>query len=792
MSTKLANKWRACLSNPGSDLVAILLAATIPFLKTGFKGLIYPVDTKFPLYPSDTFANSLQMWYHCYPLLGTDATLYLAPTLPYNLLLASLNVLPLSIAVLQRVWLVLLMAFAGWSMYYLMSVIVGGTKSRQACFMASIFYMFNPWVILMIRGGGLGPYLLAYAALPLLVGLYIRGLASEKGANKYAVLCGIVSVAVVVVNVQLSALSLVILVMFLLFTVVLHLRQREKVRHALVFTAKAAAIGLAANLWWILPMIYNRNYLYEWQSANIDFAESLGGANRFCHLTDVLRLLGSEHGSWPLGSFYSSSIGYIVGFTLPVIAFMPLMLRWGGGMRKYVLFFSGAGLVFAVLNMGGNPPFGSLYEWLLLHAPLGKALVPYDPARWAHFLSLVYAVLFGLAAVAALDGWDRFATASQWRPRPRLRLRSIVPFLIVGTLIVVLLANSWPLVTGDLRGYLEPVQIPQEYRAARSWLQADEDNFRVLVVPPPYWASYVKYEWAPYVSVDITEMALPKAIVEDLPGFTTSQAEMPRAVTSSIYSQSGDGEGFAKVLSLMNVKYVLFRHDLGENSSYSASFEEMEQSLVQQKGIDMEEQFGDLDFYRNETWQPLSVYAASSVVPVEGGVVNIMEAVESEEVVIGQSVVFLSGQASESQWQFIREHHVVADTSTSPVITIHEASSSSYRIDVSGASQPFFLVLGESFHPEWKAYVDKKGNDTNWLEALYKKTVSAEGHLVANGYANAWYIDPSVYGEGDSFTVTLYYRSQSLFYVGLLVSLLSLVGCAGCLAWHLLRRSKAL
>lgn len=53
---------------------------------------------------------------------------------------------------------------------------------------------------------------------------------------------------------------------------------------------------------------------------------------------------------------------------------------------------------------------------------------------------------------------------------------------------------------------------------------------------------------------------------------------------------------------------------------------------------------------------------------------------------------------------------------------------------------------------------------------------------MVNGYANAWYIDPKEIGK-ENFTITLYFRSQSLFYLGLMISGVTLLFCVGYLVW---------
>ncbi|MCL5985060.1 MAG: hypothetical protein M1371_00670 [Actinobacteria bacterium] len=53
---------------------------------------------------------------------------------------------------------------------------------------------------------------------------------------------------------------------------------------------------------------------------------------------------------------------------------------------------------------------------------------------------------------------------------------------------------------------------------------------------------------------------------------------------------------------------------------------------------------------------------------------------------------------------------------------------------------------------------------------------------VVNGYANAWYIDPKEIGK-ENFTITLYFRPLSYFYLGLFISGLTLIGCVAFLFW---------
>jgi len=136
-----------------------------------------------------------------------------------------------------------------------------------------------------------------------------------------------------------------------------------------------------------------------------------------------------------------------------------------------------------------------------------------------------------------------------------------------------------------------------------------------------------------------------------------------------------------------------------------------------------------------------------------------------------------------------------------PEITFKKINPTKYLVKVGGAKAPFWLVFSESFHKQWRLYqmTDNRREMTEDIVAeyphlkvkeakhlqrftpedikfLFKKPLKAEHHLV-NGYANGWYIEPKELGLGQDFTLVLYFWPQSLFYLGLGISGLTLIGC---------------
>ena len=92
-------------------------------------------------------------------------------------------------------------------------------------------------------------------------------------------------------------------------------------------------------------------------------------------------------------------------------------------------------------------------------------------------------------------------------------------------------------------------------------------------------------------------------------------------------------------------------------------------------------------------------------------------------------------------------------------ITYEKINPTKYAVNVN-ASQLFYLVFSESYHADWIAYIDGQ-------------QVPNEYHFTANGFANGWYINKT-----GTYTITLEFWPQKLFYTGSAISVTTLILCA--------------
>jgi hypothetical protein len=168
--------------------------------------------------------------------------------------------------------------------------------------------------------------------------------------------------------------------------------------------------------------------------------------------------------------------------------------------------------------------------------------------------------------------------------------------------------------------------------------------------------------------------------------------------------------------------------------------------------------FGQLEFYENEHWRPMQVYAASQPLVIQD-IADQIKMLGDGSVADVSASVFVP-----SSWELdsATGHDTAFEAMRPAKLSVEIKSPTEYHIHVK-ADSPFFLVLSEKYHPNWKVYV---GGQLAWARTLTDSPLDESLHFVANSYANGWYI-----GRQGEYDLLVCFRQQNHVYYGALISL---------------------
>ncbi len=136
----------------------------------------------------------------------------------------------------------------------------------------------------------------------------------------------------------------------------------------------------------------------------------------------------------------------------------------------------------------------------------------------------------------------------------------------------------------------------------------------------------------------------------------------------------------------------------------------------------------------------------------------------------------------------LRQVETTTQDSYLPKVEFEQITSARYKVKVTNAQKPFFLVLSTSFDPRWQAYFTNN-QPKNLIEAISESEagnpISTENHLEVNGYANAWYIDKS-----GNYEMYLEYSPERIFIIGKKFAMVAIITSLLILLVYLYKKLK--
>ncbi len=322
--------------------------------------------------------------------------------------------------------------------------------SNASKFVATLFYLTNTYLLLLIDGGQLG-IALAYSWFPVCYVLFTR---SINGKLKSKVVAALGVWILGIFDIRFLYILGILLVFRFLYEFIFREGRKNWKEWILEWTKSGVivlVIFIALNLYWILPLL---NYPLSGtrisdltKNSNLDFAQ----------LKNSVSLLQPH---WYQNIFGKISFFRKEFLLIPVIVFSAIFLNRN---KKEVWFWVIVAGVSVFLAKGSNPPFVEIYPWLFDNIP-GFSLFR-DSTKFFFLVALSYSVLIA------------FCIDEVVKKLPRLKF--VFPVVIV----LYLLFLISPIYTAKMTGTFSTPRYGKEYSVLLELLENDSNFGRVFWIP---------------------------------------------------------------------------------------------------------------------------------------------------------------------------------------------------------------------------------------------------------------------------------------------------------------------
>ncbi|HRY28273.1 MAG TPA: hypothetical protein P5323_03990 [Candidatus Moranbacteria bacterium] len=590
------------------------------------------------------------------------------------------------------------------------------TKEKSIAFVVAIFYgSTTPFIMRQYLGHSSIAFIIAIA--PFI--LYIFSLALEKNTMRQWIIFVLLYWTGTCYEPRIMYVVTIVLGLYFLFFGVTSFKKY----FSKIFLSLILFICLSA--FWILPIILG------------SFSEAIGdvaGRDLFgnAHYS-ILKSLALFHDNWtgvkPLVFSFQPIPWYF--WLIPALTVLFFIFRPNKKDKKIISFFGVALLIGLFLTKQAGPPLPDAFQWLRENVP--GFLAFRSGSKFWFVLSLGY---MGLLSFGLL--WLK----KRWHEKSK-RVIFICVCVIIATLS---LWNLKPLITGEFGGMFEKRVISNDYLLLKNFLIQRRDFSRTFWTPAnSRWSFYLNEKPA------ISNIAISEADWKNFSKYEQNNKKPPiQDRITDILSQSFSDQLF----DVSSIKYIIVPiQDIANDDDFFVSYGGEENPKIREwyitqldkidwlKKIDIGT--GELVVYENENYRP-HIYTTK------------------EEETIHWEVPF-------EKVDFVQKN------------------PTEYKISLKNLSKKTYLNFSESFHPDWKL----RAGEFGWFSVLIHKDyfLPDEFHIKNNANLSTFKIDPEFIKKNypNSYTenpdgsinvnLTLFFKPQSYFYLGLLISSETLLIC---------------
>jgi len=770
---------------PPLILASLLMCLIIPTLTTS--QYIVSDDMRIPEVNIDAaLSKDIYYTWQYFAGLGEPGHLNIVDIFPYHFIIYLFLKSGLNYILVQKLFIAFSFIAAGLGMYYLLTVVFNGKRPLGA-FFGGLFYVVNPFAIAIPYYHFYNIFMLPYIFIPILLGNIINIL--DKNDKKYYLQ------VVIIFIFNLSSLSnpayLIIefipVGFYIIYKLSLDTQKLMTIRRVGIYLV----LFLLINSFWILPFVnqMESNSYSNIENSPIRIASPFHEKyTQYSTILNNFRLINwpwyytipfTDDIAYRFKNYFENYFLYNTYLFLPIIILILAILlnTRKNSNNKKLYFFSLFTVTLLFLIKGPAPPFGNIFYDFNKIFPLYTEIFSNIYTKYGLLLSMGYSVMMGYF-VSALE--SRFEGI-----RKKAALTIILILLLVPLFIPYALK-----MTGPQYGY---VDIPDSYFKSAKIINAYDGEGRILDLPLPSVNNFRLYKWG-YVGAGIYFYFIDMPVLDK--SYTVINRFDYEALSNTKYSiEHKDSELLEKLLNLYNVRFIVYHKDDIQYPDQAESDTDTLQSFTKifsSQEIDLYSHTLSSDYISKNEHLPSTIlpriYTTKAQIIIQTSD-QLISVIKPDFVPGKQNIISLD----QNQNKTIPE---IYSTDT-PFIYFKKINPTKYKIKIENATEPFYLTFSESYDPQWVIYINKdklqcnptinyenmnvvecqkesKFFEIEDLIRIFDKSFPEEKHFIVNGYANAWYIDPQNLDMNKDITVTIYYKPQTYFYIGLIITGLTL------------------
>ncbi|MBI3366456.1 hypothetical protein HY041_02415, partial [Candidatus Roizmanbacteria bacterium] len=410
--------------------------------------------------------------------------------------------------------------------------------------------------------------------------------------------------------------------------------------------------------------------------------------------------------------------------------------------------------------------------------------------KFAFFTVVAYAVLLSFTTIYLYQYLKN-----------RFQKHSFFVFII--PLIICL--YGWPFFVGIVPKQDYLTSIPNDYKELRNSLSSDVTDSKVLALPPAPKGSGLLLQWNngdKYAGPHPDAYLIDKPVIDS---YWFTRVGYKDLIADDSWTGKKFEDNFAETLrylGILNIRYLFVHNDFVENYDFgNKDVRKIEGRLKAKRLESLISKYPDIIVMKQTPYfmlykLPDRLFLPHFYIPetLIYSTDQIRELFNSEQK-MGKYAILPSKQIN-NKTDF--------DKDNSPTIRFTRVNPTKYKVRIKQAIKPFYLIFSESFDNNWKLYINNSNlddtiKDSKHLSALFnqnifetwgKTPINDKNHMKANGYANAWFIQPDNRQNNHEYEVIVEYKPQQYFYLGLIISIITLIGSSVYIFYHILKKEN--